>query len=57
MIYVFNMNVIYLQPWFEENRLLKVVETHLVLSSYGWDISGVHDDNPHSETEGDEIWD
>ena len=60
MIYVFNMNVIYLHPWFEGNRLLKVDGTHLFLSSYGWDISAVHDDhddNPRSETEVGEIWD
>ena len=57
MIYVFNMNVIYLHPWFEEHRLLKVVGTHLVQSSYGWDISAGHGNIPHGETEGGEIWD
>ena len=56
MIYVSNMNVIYLQPWSEQNPLLKVVGTHLVRFSYGWDISGGAQGNiPHGETEGGEI--
>ena len=58
MIYVFNMNVIYLQTWSEQNNLLKVVGTHLVQSSYGWDISGGAQGNtPHGETEEAEILD
>ena len=60
MIYVFNMNIIYLLPpslgLKETQRLLKVVGTHLVQSSYGWDISGGAQGNiPHGETEGGEI--